>query len=41
MPQVKLSDRAREDPRRLYGFLAEKDAGVAGRAIEAIAIAAK
>jgi plasmid stabilization system protein ParE len=39
MPQVKLSVRAREDLRRPYGFLAEKDAGAAGRALEAIEVA--
>jgi plasmid stabilization system protein ParE len=39
MPQVKLSDRAREDLRRLYSFLAEKDAGAAGRALEPIEVA--
>jgi plasmid stabilization system protein ParE len=39
MPQVKLSDRAREDVRRLYSFLAEKDAGAAGRALAAIEVA--
>ncbi len=39
MPQVKLSDKARNDLRRLYSFLADKDASVAGRALEAIEVA--
>jgi plasmid stabilization system protein ParE len=39
MPQVKLSDKARNDLRRLYSFLAEKDANAAGRALEAIEVA--
>jgi plasmid stabilization system protein ParE len=39
MPHVKLSDRARDDLRWLYSFLAEKDAGAAVRALEAIEVA--
>jgi plasmid stabilization system protein ParE len=39
MPHVKLSDRARDDLRRLYSFLAEKDASAVGRALEAIEVA--
>ena len=36
MSQVKLSPRAQSDIKRLYDFLAEKDTGVASRAVDAI-----
>jgi plasmid stabilization system protein ParE len=36
MPQISISAQARFDLNRLYNFLAEKDIGVAERAIEEI-----
>ena len=39
MPQVKLSDRTRNDLRGLYHFLSDKDVSTAVRALKAIEIA--